>query len=913
MTHKKETAFRRGLCVSLSVLLAVTLAWATSGEGFSRAASSIADDATPMADAADSGAASDDSVDLAVVEGAIVNGDGPDGDGLVEAAQDGSTKSGDVRHTAEEEAQLAESERATDPSELGFVPGEVVVVYEGDASATEREAALEDVEGVQLADEATFEVGDAVAVEFSEDLTVETAAEIVAEDPAVKYAIPNYYVSILDESVAAPQSATSFKMDDYQTAQWYLDYVKAPAAWSAIASKGGNVEPAKVAVIDTGVSLTHPDLANVVNREESIEVLRDDGTDSASRYGRPLRGDGFVNGSAAPEEYSSHGTHVSGIIAAEAGNGGLLGVASGGATACANRLIDLVVIDAFPKKVRDGNGNWAPGGTLQDVLFAIGYARDTGCSVINMSLGFDSSDDQFIAYFNEICDELANKDDILIVAAAGNEGLEKKTVPAVCDNVLGVISLTHRLHPSSNGWKSVANASWQTGDIVRSSFSNYGSWCDLSAPGEAIYSTLLSNGTTDGYGYMDGTSMACPVVAAVAGMVRAANPDLSADEVSSVLCETAVDLSPIAGKDDQSGFGAVDAEAAVSRALDRAGGSQDNASTTVSPEEEQSKGQTGSDSPSQPQRTSLAEVSVSISSSRFVYTGAVQRPSVSLRHGGVALVEGRDYSLVWSNPSPINAGSYSITVSGRGSYVGDVTKSFRIEPANVSSAQVSVASQQYNGTPLTPALVVTMSGKELVRGRDYAVYYENNIKVGIATARINGLGNYTGAKSARFSIVSPPVVVNAPVEQKAPAQSQSVVKAGWKAIGKKWRYLNSNGAYARGWQKIGGSWYYFHSTGDMATGWAKVGGAWYYLRGSGGMATGWCKVGGSWYYLKASGAMATGWYKVGGSWYYSNASGVMQSGKWVGNYYLTGSGAMATNRWIGRYHVNTSGKWDRTR
>ena len=116
-------------------------------------------------------------------------------------------------------------------------------------------------------------MGDAVAVEFSEDLTVETAAEIVAEDPAVKYAIPNYYVSILDESVAAPQSATSFKMDDYQTAQWYLDYVKAPAAWSAIASKGGNVEPAKVAVIDTGVSLTHPDLANVSIAKRALKFF----------------------------------------------------------------------------------------------------------------------------------------------------------------------------------------------------------------------------------------------------------------------------------------------------------------------------------------------------------------------------------------------------------------------------------------------------------------------------------------------------------------------------------------------------------------------------------------------------------------------------------------------------------------
>ena len=172
-----------------------------------------------MADAVGSGAASGDAVDLAVVEGVVANGDDSDGGGLVEAAQDGPTKSGDARHAAEEEARLAESERASDPSELGFVPGEVVVVYEGDASASEREAALEDIEGVQLADEATFEVGDAIAVGISEDLTVETAAEIVAEDPAVKYAIPNYYVSILDQSVAAPQGATSFKMDDYQTAQ----------------------------------------------------------------------------------------------------------------------------------------------------------------------------------------------------------------------------------------------------------------------------------------------------------------------------------------------------------------------------------------------------------------------------------------------------------------------------------------------------------------------------------------------------------------------------------------------------------------------------------------------------------------------------------------------------------------------
>lgn len=910
---REGKGFGRCISVSLSVLLAMTLAWSLSGEGFSRAAAAIAGDAIPMASSANS-ALEDDNFDgrSATVE-VETKGGGSSDDVLVAALPEGSPQDEGDHIAMEAEAQLAEIERASDPSDLGYVPGEVVVVYEEGASASEREAALEDVEGVQLSDEAKFESGDAVSVEISEDLTVETAAEIVAEDPAVKYAIPNYYVSILDEPAASTRGASLFKMDDYQTTQWYLDYVKAPAAWGMIAYKGGDLKPAKVAVIDTGASLSHPDLANVVNRVQSIEVCYDGETESASRYGQPLRGDGYVNGSALPEEFSSHGTHVSGIIAAEAGNGGLLGVASGGATDCANGLVDLVVIDAFSQKTRDRNNNWVPGGTLQDVLFAMGYARDAGCSIINMSLGFDSSDEKLVAYFNEICNELASKNDMLIVAAAGNEGLEKKTVPAACDNVLGVISLTHRQHPSPSGWKSVDKASWCTNDVVRSSFSNYGSWCDLCAPGEAIYSSLFVNGKTNDYGYMDGTSMACPIVTAIASMVRVANPDLTAGEVSGILCETATDLSPVAGRDNQSGFGAVDAEAAVSRALSLIDDSWDDASAATAPGGERPDEQTSDEHSSLSQQKPLSEVSVSLSSARFTYNGADQRPLVSLRYRGEALIEGRDYALTWSSAFAVNAGSYGVTVSGCGSYAGDVTKTFLIEPANVASAQVSVASQLYTGAPLTPAPVVTMLGRELARGRDYAVYYENNIKVGTATTIISGMGNYTGSKNVRFSITSSHAVVSAQAERKMPSLSQSVVKAGWKAVGKKWRYLNSNGSYAKGWQKIGGTWYYFHGTGDMAKGWTKVDGAWYYLKGSGAMITGWCKVGGSWYYLKPSGVMATGWYRVGRSWYYSNASGAMQSGKWVGSYYLTGSGAMATNRWIGRYHVDASGKWDRTR
>lgn len=67
-------------------------------------------------------------------------------------------------------------------------------------------------------------------------------------------------------------------------------------------------------MIDTGASLSHPDLANVVNRRQSAEVVHGEEKDLSSWTTKPLRGDGYVNGSAGVEEYASHGTHVSGLL-----------------------------------------------------------------------------------------------------------------------------------------------------------------------------------------------------------------------------------------------------------------------------------------------------------------------------------------------------------------------------------------------------------------------------------------------------------------------------------------------------------------------------------------------------------------------------------------------------------------------
>ena len=169
-----------------------------------------------------------------------------------------------------------------------------------------------------------------------------------------------------------------------------------------------------------------------------------------------------------------------------------LGVASGGSTVDANNLIDLVVIDAFSKKTRDPRtGAWVANGTVYDVVYSLEYARDIGCKVVNMSLGFDVYDEELARYFEELCSELTDNDDMLIVAAAGNSGVNQKSIPASCDSVIGVISLTHRAHVSS-GRNSISSATWMTGDITRSSFSNYGDWCDRRPPRERA-STALSS------------------------------------------------------------------------------------------------------------------------------------------------------------------------------------------------------------------------------------------------------------------------------------------------------------------------------------------------------------------------------------------------------------------------------------
>ena len=212
-----------------------------------------------------------------------------------------------------------------------------------------------------------------------------------------------------------------------------------------------------------------------------------------------------------------HGTHVAGIIAAERNNDlGMKGVANN---------VKIMSIRTVP----DGDER------DKDVAAAIVYAVDNGATVINMSFGKGASPRK------ELVDEAvryALKNDVLLVHAAGNDGKEvtsENNFPTDKFEKRGFLNLFGSQH--ADNWVEVGALNWKTGESLAAPFSNYSpEYVDLFAPGMSIYSTAPYNEYKD----LQGTSMAAPVVAGVAAMLRSYYPDLTAVQVKSILMQSAV-------------------------------------------------------------------------------------------------------------------------------------------------------------------------------------------------------------------------------------------------------------------------------------------------------------------------------------------------------------------------------------
>ncbi|MBR6338140.1 MAG: leucine-rich repeat protein [Ruminococcus sp.] len=139
-----------------------------------------------------------------------------------------------------------------------------------------------------------------------------------------------------------------------------------------------------------------------------------------------------------------------------------------------------------------------------------------------------------------------------------------------------------------------------------------------------------------------------------------------------------------------------------------------------------------------------------ITVSGVTYNGSAQTPAPTVKLGGTALVKDTDYTVSYTNN--VNAGTATVTVTGKGNYTGSKSANFTIAKANLSSAAVTVSNCTYTGAAQTPAPTVKLGSKTLVKDTDYTVSYTNNVNAGTATVTVTGKGNYTGSKSASFTI-----------------------------------------------------------------------------------------------------------------------------------------------------------------
>ncbi len=151
----------------------------------------------------------------------------------------------------------------------------------------------------------------------------------------------------------------------------------------------------------------------------------------------------------------------------------------------------------------------------------------------------------------------------------------------------------------------------------------------------------------------------------------------------------------------------------------------------------------------------IAATSISaavVTASTQTYTSSAITPAVTVTLNGKTLARDADYTVAYSNN--VNAGTATITVTGKCNYAGTAIGTFTIKPATISSASVVVDGQTFTGSVLTPAVTVKLGSKTLVRGTDYEVAYSNNVNVGTATVVVTGKGNYVGTKTSTFTIAA---------------------------------------------------------------------------------------------------------------------------------------------------------------
>jgi len=373
-----------------------------------------------------------------------------------------------------------------------FAPGEVIVKFEPGISMSMSHDLMgtfnaQYVETVYGSDIQVWRVTEGQELAVIEQLNA---------DPSIAYAEPNYVYSIFD----------TVPTDSDYPKQWAHTKMQSPKGWDLTTGSA----TITIAVIDTGIDEIHPELASKI-----------------------VSGWDFVDSDSNPHDTNGHGTHVAGIAAAIANNGGIAGVSWGARV--------------MPIRVLGTTGS----GYTTDITAGVNWARQNGADVINLSLGGTN--------YNQAMQDAvtaAHNAGVVVIAAMGNSYSDGNPVmyPAAYNNVFAVAA---------------------TGpNDEKAAYSQTGSHCDIAAPGgnmsylgdtKGIYSAMptysvylnTAYGYLQNYDYLHGTSQATPQVSGLAALILSVDPTMAPSAVETLIEDTAVDLGT-AGWDQTFGHGRID-------------------------------------------------------------------------------------------------------------------------------------------------------------------------------------------------------------------------------------------------------------------------------------------------------------------------------------------------------------------
>ena len=324
------------------------------------------------------------------------------------------------------------------------------------------------------------------------------------ELPTVEYAEPNYIYKIAD----LPNDEYYIGVDDIK--QYGLDRMSAPDVWDLDI----DCSEVAVAVIDTGVWTSHPDLKDNIWTNPG-EIPNDGKDNDGNGYIDDVHGWDFVDNDNNPMDAQGHGTHVAGTVSAVTNN--TIGVAS------IARNAKIV-----PLRAGDANGYLSS----DNIYKSIQYVKKMGFPIVNNSYG-----DQI--YSQTIYNAIKECTDSLFLVSACNYATDNDVKPyyPACYDLSNIITIA-ATDTDDNLWKDTDNGS------------NYGvKSVDIAAPGKRIWSTHIAlNAYNAAYQRMSGTSMACPMAASAAAVVKAKHPQMTPEEIIAKLESSGDVLDSLNGK-----------------------------------------------------------------------------------------------------------------------------------------------------------------------------------------------------------------------------------------------------------------------------------------------------------------------------------------------------------------------------